>query len=406
MYESEKNIIGCLLQGVGDFAFDVLDKDDFEFSQMAMIFTELKDTKSKGKPVDFQKISKLVEISVSDLAQIMTSSITQSLEGSVEQMKNRSAKRKYERIMLTTRDGEIDDIIDDVITELQSINMYRTNKSRNVKEISMDYIDLLSDRKQNLGKEIKSGLAKMDNVLGGFHKKEVTLIGARPSVGKSAFGLQIACHAAKTKRVLFVSLEMADIQILERMVARFSGIEHWKLKTGKLERGDWETVTQAMDYANELKLSIDTTIRTIGQLRTKILSDRPELVIVDYIGLMSDNSKKFKDKREEMSSITHKLKATALDYDVPIIALAQLGRDSQERKPNLSSLRDSGSLEEDADNVIFLHRLNDADKENFVSLTSGNLQPMLIMIEKQRNGECLWIKAGFNGSKFQFMEME
>jgi len=321
-------------------------------------------------------------------------------------MKNRSAKRKYERIMLTTRDGEIDDIIDDVITELQSINMYRTNKSRNVKEISMDYIDLLSDRKQNLGKEIKSGLAKMDNVLGGFHKKEVTLIGARPSVGKSAFGLQIACHAAKTKRVVFVSLEMADIQILERMVARFSGIEHWKLKTGKLERGDWETVTQAMDYANELKLSIDTTIRTIGQLRTKILSDRPELVIVDYIGLMSDNSKKFKDKREEMSSITHKLKATALDYDVPIIALAQLGRDSQERKPNLSSLRDSGSLEEDADNVIFLHRLNDADKENFVSLTSGNLQPMLIMIEKQRNGECLWIKAGFNGSKFQFMEME
>jgi replicative DNA helicase len=301
--------------------------------------------------------------------------------------------------------------ITDLVEKLQNIDLYRSKKAVETKDACVTYMNELDERRNERNREMKIGIDKFDKTTGGFHRKELTVIGARPSVGKSALALQIACELACQKfKVLFVSLEMSEMQILERMVAKYSRVEHEKLREGNLEKKDMDRLSIGTNEIARRNFTLTTSIRTIGELRAQAVLSRPDIIILDYVGLLKDTSENWRDKRTEISSITRKLKLMTLDLNLPIVILAQLSRSAQNKEPILSELRDSGSLEEDADNVLFVHRLSaiEAESKGFGSihqceyLIHSGKYPTLINIEKHRNGATGYIRTLFHSNRFTF----
>ena len=424
MIDNEMQVIGNFLNNIGLEFTDILTVDDFIIAKKT--FHEIKRCVNAKEKINPIAIAKNSEFNIGDLLGCMNSALPDVLESNIDIVKKDSAKRKFDIIMREPQNGDVTEDIDNLITKLQEIQIHKKQGSIEIKDLIFKYMDELDKRSKNKGKEMYIGLPKLDKVLAGFHKQELTIIGARPSVGKSVFGLQIAEQVSNRGfKTLFVTLEMADIQLMERMVVKYSGVESEKLRLGNLEREDWEKISIGNDKIAMRNFTITSDIRTIQELRTKIITDRPDVVIIDYLGLMKDNSQVWKGQRwQEIASIARKLKLMTLDFNIPIIALAQLSRDAQNKIPTLADLRDSGELEQSADNVILLHAMESKEASN-ETYTSGfnkgmyvygtesqcdemidkGVIPTLMIIEKQRNGATLTIFTALYSNKLSFEEV-
>lgn len=257
---------------------------------------------------------------------------------------------------------------------------------------------------------LTSGFYDLDSLTQGFQKSDLIIIAGRPSMGKTALSLNIAANVIKNSKlpVLFFSLEMSKEQIMYRLLAMETNINQMRLKNGKLYQNDWIKLNKMIKIISKFPLFIDDTFNlSIQDIRSKIktiLFEQNEigLVVVDYIQLMQNPKLKIENRVQELSQITRSLKTIAREFDIPIIGLSQLSRSVENRidkKPILSDLRESGSLEQDADLVLMLYK-NNPNKHPSSSLQNDQL--IELIVAKQRNGPTGTVKLKFNEEQTKF----
>ncbi len=264
---------------------------------------------------------------------------------------------------------------------------------------------------EDVHRGIPTGFTGLDNLLAGLQKSDLIIIAARPSMGKTTFALDIARNAAlqANASVGIFSLEMSDQQLVDRMLAAEAGVDSWKLRTGKLSNDhEFEAVQSAMARLAEAPIHIDdqpgNNILKMRSAARRLKNERGlDLLIVDYLQLMSPTSTKASDSMvQQITEISRSLKILARELDIPVIALSQLSRAVEQRggKPRLSDLRDSGSIEQDADVVMFIHREDKINKE------SDRPNIAEIMIEKHRNGPVGMAELYFDDKHVRFLNLD
>lgn len=258
---------------------------------------------------------------------------------------------------------------------------------------------------------VPTGFNSLDNILAGFQKSDLIILAARPSMGKTTFALDLARNAALqyNQSVGIFSLEMSDQQLVDRMLAADAGVDSWKLRTGKLKTDqEFEAVQSSMAKLSEAQIHIDdqpgTNILKMRSSARRLKNEHGlDLLIVDYLQLMHPTSSKASDSMvQQVTEISRSLKLLARELDVPVLALSQLSRAVEQRggKPRLSDLRDSGSIEQDADVVMFIHREDKINKES----ERPNIAE--IMVEKHRNGPVGSCELYFDGQHVRFLNLD
>jgi replicative DNA helicase len=276
---------------------------------------------------------------------------------------------------------------------------------------SFDRLDELHKDKNSL-RGVPTGFKALDNVLAGLQKSDLIILAARPSMGKTTLALNIAHHVA-TKEGIPVgifSLEMGKEQLIDRMLASESGIDAWKLRNGRLEDSDFPKINDAMAVLSEAPIYIDdSAVTNIMEMRTKARRLQTEhdlgLIVVDYLQLISGRKSTGSDNRvQEVSEISRGLKSLARELNCPVLAMSQLSRSVESRTPPipmLSDLRESGSIEQDADVVMFIYREEYYKREE--SEQPGVAQ---ILISKHRNGPTGSIELFFQPEQLQFRDID
>jgi replicative DNA helicase len=270
--------------------------------------------------------------------------------------------------------------------------------------------DLHKDKAKIRG--IPTGFKDMDNMLAGLQRSDLFILAARPSMGKTAFALNLAHNVAVQAKepVLLFSLEMSKEQLVDRLLSMESGVDAWALRTGNLNDADFEKIGQAMGTLSEAPIFIDDTPGiTVSDLRTKARREAHQrplgLIIVDYLQLMSGGGR-YADQGnrvQEISEISRGLKGIARELNVPLIALSQLSRSVESRNPQipqLADLRESGSIEQDADVVAFIYR------EEYYNPETDRKKLTDILIKKHRNGPTGGIELYFDNEKQRFRSID
>ncbi|MGM0881524.1 MAG: replicative DNA helicase [Bacillota bacterium] len=259
-------------------------------------------------------------------------------------------------------------------------------------------VELLYSNKGNTT-GIPSGFTDLDRMTAGFQRSDLIIVAARPSVGKTAFALNIAQNVGIRARetVAIFSLEMSAAQLVQRMVCAEGNVDAQRMRTGHLEGEDWEKLTMAIGALSESEVYIDDTPGiTVAEIRSKCRRLKKErglgMILIDYLQLISGRGKAGENRQQEVSEISRTLKHIARELEVPVIALSQLSRgveQRQDKRPMMSDLRESGSIEQDADIVAFLYRDDYYDKE------SEKKNIIEIIIAKQRNGPVGTVELAF-----------
>ncbi len=264
-------------------------------------------------------------------------------------------------------------------------------------------------KNKNAFSGIPTGYPELDSLTTGFHKAELIILGARPSIGKTTFALNLATYMSLHKKIPvgFFTCEMSNPMILLRMLASESRLDFKNLRSGLLKPGDFVNISQAVSRIYEAPFFTDDTpniplLDLRAQARRMRKKEGVEIIFIDYISLITPEARDL-PRHEQVAEISRSLKALARELDIPIVALSQVSRDVEGKRPTLSHLRESGSLEQDADLVMFLHRERSNDKEDDGS--SSVIETQLI-IEKNRNGPLGTIKLGFLAQYTRFESME
>ena len=312
---------------------------------------------------------------------------------------------------------KVDDLIDKAQTKVY--DAIQSNVRKEVQDIGSVINVAMHDIEEMQGSEglsgVPSGFVSIDRVTMGWQKSDLIILAARPSVGKTAFALNLARNAAVDHHmpVAVFSLEMSAIQLAKRLMTSESGLSADKIKGGiKLESYEWEQLEYKLKALSKAPLYIDDTPGIqLMEFRTKaknlVKNKGVRLIVVDYLQLIQGPVELKGAREQEVAAISRTLKATAKELNIPIIALSQLSRNSVQRnggvgKPMLSDLRESGSIEQDADMVIFIHR------PDYVGL-SENLEDRertQIIIAKHRNGETKDIDMTFKSDRIKFIELD
>lgn len=302
---------------------------------------------------------------------------------------------------------------------LDLTNEIRKNKTVNAAQVLNELFSELKNKFLNPQLPgLPSGFSKLDELTQGFQKSDLIIIAGRPSMGKTALSLNIALNCIKISRlpILFCSLEMSKEQILYRLLSSETGINQMQLRSGKLTSNDWIKLNKVMRIVSKLPFFIDdTSTLSTQEIRSKIKTiileqNQIGLVIIDYLQLMQGLNFKQANRVQELSQITRDLKGLAREFNVPIIALSQLSRNVDNRidqRPILSDLRESGSIEQDADLIIMLYGSKPMLQINSSSLSNNQRSKSPItelIIAKQRNGPIGTVKLEFNEDKIQFSE--
>ena len=311
----------------------------------------------------------------------------------------------------------INETIDDAERKILSVvKNRRASEFRTIKDVliqTQKNIEILSKSKNDVT-GIATGWYDIDKLTTGLQNNQLIIIAARPAMGKTAFALNLATNVALNydKPVALFNLEMGAEQLANRMLSSVGQVEGNKIATGKLSSDDWNRVNEAISQLSEAKLYMDDTPGiTIGEIRSKCrrLASSDEglgLVIIDYLQLISSSTNYGNNRQQEVSDISRSLKMMAMELNIPVIALAQLSRavDSRENKrPIISDLRESGSIEQDADIVAFLYRDDYYNKDKVID---GNTSLSEFIVAKHRNGPTATIDLLFKRDTSTFLSYQ
>ncbi|MBR7071603.1 MAG: replicative DNA helicase [Clostridia bacterium] len=334
-------------------------------------------------------------------------------------------ERYYARSLLNAAQSIIKDINEnekdsDKLLEEAEQRIYEIRQGREVtglthirQVIEAETYDRLSKMNDPETREdyigIPCGIGDLDKITTGLNKKDLIILGARPGMGKTSFALNIARNVAVNggKTVCFFSLEMSRDQLAQRMLSSEAGIKSEKLRTGELSADEWTRLAQAGDHLSKAEIYFDeTSTITVGEMKAKLRRmKKVDLVIIDYLGLMK-SARNIDNRVQEVSEITRNLKIMAKEINVPIIACAQLSRATEAKgkshKPALADLRDSGSIEQDADIVLFLYRETYYDSERKEDEDQSDPNKAECIVAKNRHGETGSIELHWDGQYTRF----
>jgi replicative DNA helicase len=431
--EAEASVLGAVMidkNAITKIA-DVITAEDFYDQKNAMIFETITDLYNEQLPLDILNVSSrlkekksLKEIGgKSYLADLVNSVPTASNVLSYAKLvKNKSLLRRLIEVsseitkMGFEQEKPVDEILDEAEQKLFSISQKSVKQDfapiNKLLESAFVRIDEMHKNKDKF-RGIATGLVDLDNILSGLQNFDLIILAARPSVGKTSFALEVARHAAiRTKVPVGVfSLEMSSDQLVDRMLAAEAKVNLWSLRTGNLdeEDDDFQKIGDAMGILSEAPIYIDDTATSnIMEMRTMARRLQAEhglgLIVVDYLQLMEGRGTRASDSRvNEISEISRGLKALARELNVPVVALSQLSRAVESRSPQipkLSDLRESGSIEQDADVVVFLYR---EDREN---PETENKNVIDVIVAKHRNGPVGKVSTYFNEEYTSFQSLE
>lgn len=309
----------------------------------------------------------------------------QSFKKLKEYTKKRELKQEAEKIIKEVEITEdIDSYTEKEIKELKEISKEGVSEKEDLlTKVAKTTVLIQEAYEQKTDYSLYTGFFDLDKLTGGLHRKEFTVIGARPGVGKTTFALQIANRIAeKNIEVAIFSLEMADTQIITKLISKKTGIDNDKIKFGTLENDDFDKIALASNEIAQLPLNIITECYTLQDIEIELRRLKNiknlGLAVIDYLQLIKNNNKKYNNREQELADISRTLKLLSLELDIPIIALCQLNRNASRTEPTLADIRESGAIEQDADNVIFLYKQN-ADEDT-------PTQDIVVDLQKQRNG--------------------
>ena len=337
------------------------------------------------------------------LSELNTYTIGSTAENIYEKIKELTKKRDTfllakEIIKDTNETENIDLLIEKAISKLQKIEM-QTEKQENFVSLIARTTDLIEQsikKKDDLS--YYTGFFELDALTDGLHKGELTIIGARPATGKTTFALQIAERiAGYNKSVMFVSLEMSEEQIIQKILAKKSRVNSRKIRNGDLTEEELDNIYIKCGEISDLPLLLYTKLKSIQQIEIEARKlknkGKIDLLIIDYLQLVR-NMGNFKSREQEVADISRTLKLLSLELEIPIIALCQLNRNASKNEPTLADIRESGSIEQDADNVIFLYQEDVEDNK------------VTIDLQKQRAGNTGKLKLKFNKILSEFVNLE
>lgn len=303
------------------------------------------------------------------------------------------------QIQMQVRDEEnIDIFIEKQIANFQKIEMQTQKEDTFMQQINDTLLEIEKNMNKKQDYSLYTGFYDLDALTDGLHGGELIVIGARPGVGKTTFALQIAEKiASKGKPVAYVSLEMSSVQLIQKLLSRRTRVNSRKIRNGELNQEEIEKIATASCNMSNLDFSIITKANSIQQIEIEARrlknKNKLELLVIDYLQLVK-NTGKFNSREQEVADISRTLKLLSLELDIPIIALCQLNRNASKNEPTLADIRESGAIEQDADNVIFLYQLN--PENNIVTID----------LQKQRAGNTGTIKLKFNKINSEFCNIE
>lgn len=398
-HEHEKLILGAWICGEHLDDMKLLKPTDFQVYSNVVDYMQRHGVTGDG--VDYEGISKACNIPLAELSNCIASYHDLMYQRCMKELLGQKLQRKVRSV---NSSGDIDKLFEDY-------ELYKNYGFQ--KELPKPYEGFM----YNLVKEfdarqrqelVPTGLPKLDAMMCGIKRKELTTIGARPSVGKSAFSLQIALNIAwKGYRTLYFPLEMSAVATMERIAYKLTDVPVEHMKRGTLSRDDYRKLSEDLspmdaleEKRNFLMYEGENELETITEL---IKRDKPYLVVIDQLEQLRAR-KDFKDKRERFSHMTSELKRLSMAENVAVILCCQVGRSSQGKEPTMDNLKESGSIEEDSDNVILLHRLE--AEEMFNPDDWQTKKPVLVNLAKQRSGETGKLVTAFIPNKLKFYEVE
>lgn len=428
--EAEQAVLGAILLEPSSLtlASEILIPEDFYRASHQKIFNVMLKLSDQGKAVDLITVAEelaaanLLEDTggISYLSELAASVPTAAnIEFYAKIVEEKSLLRRLIRTATGIvqdgyqREDEVDVLLGDAEKSIMEVaNRKNTGSFHNIKDVlvrTYDNIEMMHNRVGDIT-GIATGFAELDKMTAGFQRNDLIIVGARPSVGKTAFALNIAQNVAtKTgENVAIFSLEMGAEQLVMRMLCAEGNIDAQRLRTGSLTEEDWGKLTMAMGSLSNAGIFIDDTpgVRT-QDIRSKCRRLKQEhglgMVVIDYLQLILGNGRSGENRQQEVSEISRSLKQLARELEVPIIALSQLSRgveQRQDKRPMMSDIRESGSIEQDADIVAFLYRDDYYDKE------SENKNIIEIIIAKQRNGPTGTVSLAFVKEYNKFVNLE
>lgn len=428
--DAESSLIGSILLD-GEAMSDIADKvraNDFYEQRHQTIYFALMTLYDTHKPIDLLTLSNQLDKKkqldavggASYLTELTNKVPTASHVEHYADIVTEKATRR--RLILAAQsiakrgyneDNKVSQLLSDAEADLFSVSQENISQDlisiETILSESFDRLDELHKDKSKL-RGVPTGFKGIDNLLAGLQQSDLIVLASRPSMGKSTLAMNIAHHVALKEKqsVLVFSLEMSKEQLVDRLLAAEAGIDAWNIRTGNLSDDDFEKLGQAMGELSEAPIFIDDTpVISVLEMRTKARRERHKhqlgLIVVDYLQLMSGTMRSAENRVQEISEISRGLKAIARELNVPVLALSQLSRSVEQRSPQipqLADLRESGSIEQDADVVAFIYR------EDYYNPETDRQHITDILVKKHRNGPTGKVELYFHPHRLQFMTLE
>ena len=427
--EAEQSVLGSafLSKEALQKICDDLSEDDFYIDKHKIIFSCLSNLNKDGVPVDITIVIDRLESSkelslvgnvdyLIEIANFVPSAA--NIDYYIKIVHDKSILRKLIEASneITnasfTSDGPVNEVLDEAEAKIFEVVHKRKSKEfRNIKDVvfkAQSDLEKLSENKNEIT-GLATGFYELDKITSGLHENELIILAARPGMGKTAFALNIASNIARntTKNIAIFNFEMSAEQLVNRMFSSIGQINFSKFRNGNFDNEDWKKLSESVSILSQTNMKIDDTPgSTIYDIRSKCrrLASSKEglaLVVIDYLQLINGTSKNANNRQQEVSEISRGLKMMAMELHVPVIALAQLSRAVEgrpDKRPLMSDLRESGSIEQDADMVGFLYRDEYYNREAM----NNDVNISEFIIGKNRSGPTKTIEILFKGSTLTF----
>lgn len=438
--DAESAVIGYILTGKADVE-DILGRlnaEDFGYEASAQVYKAIQHLVSRGHEVDLatvgaalqelypqkteSRLSEAISRCYTDNIKFRHRHVTDWIQIIRKLAVRRRAIANMDRLVGNLRDPTVD--INATLAEIEaSAQDVETCDAKwvSASDVAAATFEFLEKRQKGEIPAITSGVTAIDKLVGGFFGGELTVVAARPAVGKSAFGLNIAISATdKGHKVSFVSCEMNNVGYGQRILSREAWVNGEVLRKAEMDAEEWDRICTALTAIGEYHIDFmfpednpnGMTLENVAKsIRQKARCKEVDLLIVDYIGILQ-TERRFKENRDRIGYITGELKKLSQVANIPVVALCQVNRDAHGRMPTMDQLRDSGSVEQDADGIIFLHRpennkdptVHPDDVSHFEQMNSETAY-MAINVAKQRNGRTGMVNLIFDPRMMRYAEI-
>lgn len=423
--EAEKALLGSLINNKENiYEVDgLISAEDFYYDKHKEIYIAIKELENKDIDIDLITLLDLVNKKnivkkcggISYITDLSTEALyTDNVLSYVEIIKDKASRRsliKAGRELVTKAydNFEVDEIVNSIENSLyQATNKNSEREVVKISDVINDTLDQIENNYKNGGRITgkTTGYKDLDECLSGLQKGDFVVIAARPSMGKTAFALNMGQFSAKESNVAVFSLEMPKIQLTQRLLSSMALVELQNIKTGKLNDRDFGKIATASNELAKRNIFIDDESTLLSEVKAKCRmlkrKNGLDVVIIDYLQLIEVSEKSY-SREQEIAKISRELKKLAKSLDITVIALSQLSRAPEQRadhRPMLSDLRESGSIEQDADVIMFLYR----DEYYYKESEDKNIAE--VIVGKNRNGEVKTIKLGWVGQYQRFAPLD